>query len=326
MNVSLIKRVILIVSLLIPIQAYGQEQLNLSDAIQKALDNNYNISVIKLTEEITQINNSWGAAGRYPTVNFGLSSNNKADFNETTDYVSNGVNPSINLNWMLFNGFSIKINKQRLETLSELSQGNTTVVVENTIQAVIIAYYRALLEKETLEVVREVMELSEDRYNYMKMKKELGSAVTFDVLQAKNSWLEDKSQYLLQKVSYNNTIRDLNYLMGIKEDVSYLLTGEFDALPKKYDHEDLHSRMLENNKTLKNQYINLELLKKEIELSKTSYYPSVSLNSGVDSYITRVKYDGLDAQTVHTHNYYANLSLTFRLIRCGKQKKSPRNR
>lgn len=318
----LIKPLILFTSLFIAVQAHGQERLSLSDAIQKALENNYNIRVINQREEIAGIRDSWGEAGRFPTLNLDLSSNNRSDFNEDTDFTNNTLNPGVDLNWVLFDGFSIRIMKQKLVALSRLSRGNTTVLVENTIQAVIITYYSALLEKEKLRVFKEVMNLSQDRYDYVETRKELGSAVTFDVLQEKNSWLEDKSLYLFQEVNYNNAIRDLIYLMGITEDVSFDLTGKFTELRKNYRYEDLQLKMLNNNKTLKNQYINLELLKKDLKLAQSLYYPSVRLRSGVDGYITRMKYSNTDPRTSNSLNYYANLSLTFSLFDTGSRKRA----
>jgi len=304
------------------VNAFGQENLSLSDAITKALENNYNIRIIQRNEEIAETNNTWGAAGRYPTLSFGLAANNRADFNEDSDVTSNSVSPDLTLNWLLFDGFSVRIRKQKLEALSGLSQGNTAVLVEQTIQSIILAYYVALLEKEKLGVLQEVMDLSRDRYDYVMTGKEIGSAVTYDVLQAKNSWLEDKAGFMLQEVTYTNTFRDLNYLMGVTEDVSYNLSDDFTAELKEYDVNILRDKMLSNNKTLKNQYINEMLRQKEIELAKSLYYPSLSLRSGVGAATTRTKIEGLSATTKNSGDIFANLTLSFSLFDGGARKRA----
>lgn len=308
----------------VTVNAFGQENLSLSDAITQALDYHYDIRILRLNEEIAEINNSWGAAGRYPVISIGLASNNRADFNEGSDVTSNSVTPELSLNWVLFDGFAIRIRKEKLETLSDLSKGNTVVLVEQTLQSTILAYYKALLEKEKLLILQEVMDLSRDRYDYVMTGKEIGSAVTYDVLQAKNSWLEDKAGFLLQEVTHTNTIRDLNYHMGVQEDISYNFTDEFNAELNDFDLKTLRTKMLSNNNTLRNQYINEMLLQKEITLVKSLYYPSLSLRSGVGTTTSRMKFVGANATTTNSSDIFTNLTLNFTLFDGGARKRALR--
>ena len=301
---------------------YGQEKLSLSDAISNALNYNYDIRIIKGNQKVSEINDSWGAAGRFPSINFDLSSNNQSNFNEETDFTSNVINPGLSLNWILFDGFSIRIRKQKFEQISELSRGNTALIIENTLQYVITGYYNILLQKEKLLVLKEVMDLSKDRYDYTMIKKEIGSLVTFDVLQAKNAWLEDKANFILQEVTYENAVKDLNYLMGITGDTLYAITEKFDAPLNEYKHNILYGKMLENNKTLKNQYINQTILNKDIELTKSLYYPSLSLRSGADAFRQRTELDGMDAATNNSQNLYTNFTLSFNIFDGGIKRRA----
>ncbi|MBN1294560.1 MAG: TolC family protein [Candidatus Latescibacteria bacterium] len=301
---------------------YGQENLSLSDAITRSLENNYDVKIIRQNEIIAQTQNTWGAAGRYPTISLGLATNNRSDFNEEANAMTNTITPGVVLNWVLFDGYGIRINKEKLESYAELSSGNTAVLVEQTIQSIILAYYTVLLEKETLLVRKEVMDLSNDRYNYMLSKKDIGNAVTYDVLQAKNAWLEDKANYLLQEVIHTNAVRDLNYLMGETEDITYSFTDKFAIKDSDYLYEQLKDKMLSNNKTLRNQYINEVLAQKEIENAKSLYYPSLTLRSGVEAYTTRTKLENMNASTRNTQDVYANLSLSFNLFDGGSRKRA----
>ena len=87
---------------------------------------------------------------------------------------SNSLTPMPNLQWLLFDGLSVSMNKRKLELLEEYSMGYSTIVVENTIQSIILGYYLALLEEERLKVLESVKGLSGDRYNYEMMRKEIG--------------------------------------------------------------------------------------------------------------------------------------------------------
>jgi len=54
----------------------AQESLTLSEAIQIGLSNHFGIQIERLNQEIARNNNTWGEAGRFPTVNFNVNQNN----------------------------------------------------------------------------------------------------------------------------------------------------------------------------------------------------------------------------------------------------------
>ena len=67
---------IIILLLLSGLLANAQQPLSLTDAISKALENNYGIIIAKGNQQIAEIQNNWGTAGRYPYINFSASDNN----------------------------------------------------------------------------------------------------------------------------------------------------------------------------------------------------------------------------------------------------------
>lgn len=289
----------------------AQEELNLSRAIEIGLENNYQLKIVKKSEEISDINNTWGNAGRYPKVDFNFASRNTWDYNESQDFTRNGLVPSLDVNWTIFDGFAVRIRKDKFDNLAQLSKGNTIIAIENKIELIILAYYKVLLEKERLGVSSKIMELSSDRYEKIKIGKELGSSVTYDVLQAQNAWLQDRSFYLLQEVSFNNTVRDLNFLLGVKESRTYTFTEEFAPVTEDYTLANLLDKMLSENNTLKNRYIQEMLLKRDVQMARSNFYPSVSLGTGVQGNRTKMKLDGMSSSTSDSHNFYANVSLNY---------------
>jgi outer membrane protein len=314
--------------------SYGSDvtELSLADAVQKGLENNFSIRIARRNVDIASNNNSWGTAGRYPTIDIGLNSNNT--YNNDPDssnsgsrekYMVNTLVPSVSLRWTLFNGFSIKITKAKLAHLQEISEGNAAVAVENTLQAIVLAYYKVLLEKEKLTIVEDVRKLSRDRYDYILTKKDIGAAATYDVLQAKIAWLDDKSSFLLQKVNLRNALRNLNLVLGEPAEKQYRLTGAFSAEMHQYHIEPLLEKLQDNNKTLKNQYINQRILKKEIALQRSSLYPTISLNSGINRSGTRIKYDNVPAINSTSYDYYVNFSVSLNLFNGGNTRRAIAN-
>jgi len=317
----IIKYIVSVLGLLFITQVHAQEvSLTLSEALQKAFESNYGIIISKSDADIAALNNSWGKAGRFPTVGFTASSNNSKELidNSSTNRISGGVG----LNWILFNGFKVNITKDKLEKLSHIAEGRVGVVVENTIQDVIMSYYNILLQKERLEVLNKVMSLSKDRYSYEQKKQELGSSVTYNVLLAKNIFLEDKASYLSQEVIVKNAIRNLNFLMGEQPSQSWSFAEDFTSDTVQYILADLLDKMLANNQTLQNQYVNLLMQQDEIKLQKGSLYPRVSLSTGIENSYSWINTELQGEIYNEDLTPYGNVSLTYDIYSAGNRKRA----
>lgn len=313
---QMIKKASLFIAFLFCFQSLlqAQEDLSLSKAIEVGLENNYQLKIVRKSEKISELNNTWGNAGRYPSVDFNFASRNVKDYNENVDYTSNNLIPSLDVNWTLFDGFAVQIRKDKFDDLAQLSKGNTIIAIENKIELIILAYYKVLLEKERTLVSKKIMDLSSDRYEKIKVGKEIGSSVTYDVLQAQNAWLQDRSSHLIQEVNFNNAVRDLNFLLGVKESETYQFADQFSPVDEEFVMGDLMDKMLSGNNTLKNRYIQEMLLKRDVDMARSNFYPRVSLGAGVQGTRFRVKYDGLSSSSTDSHNFYANVSLNFMIF------------
>lgn len=315
---------ILILLSLFSFELFAQESLSLEDAIRKGLVNNYSVVAINKQQDISAINNSWGKAGALPFVDFkaGYSYSREDDDIDKADI--NVFNAGVNLNWTLFNGFAIRINKNKLAALNDLSKGNTSVLVENTIHEIILAYYNSLLQNKKLEVNEKLYSLSRDRYEKAKLQKDIGTTGTYILLQAKNSYLEDKSKLLLQKSVYNNAIRDLNLLMGENSEKKYRLVSSFIINNEKYILADLISKMESSNNTLKNQYLSLKINEMEIRLAKSTFFPRLSAIAGASYVDSDTDYHTNADREYKKTSLSAGLNLTYTLFNGGSNKRAVR--
>ncbi|MFY9153018.1 MAG: TolC family protein [Prolixibacteraceae bacterium] len=311
--------VILILSVLL---AEAKETLSLADAITLALENNYSMQMVRQNEKIAEIRNNWGTVGRYPYIGLTADNRNAANQNSGENYIQNNFSAGANVSWTIFDGYSVRINKAKFEQLEELSHQNTAIMVEGTIQSVVLAYYAVLLESEKLNVYREVMTLSEDRYTQAQQRKEFGTSVTYDVLQAQNAYLSDKASWLLQDVAYKNALRDLNFLMAVEIGSEYDLTEPFEAIPKEYNLSDLASQMASNNKSLKNQYINQTLLENAVSLAKSDFSPNVSFSGGATVNKNRTDYKVRGESWNNSTNLFGNFTLSYNLFSGGNRKRA----
>ncbi len=314
--------ILLVLLVLTSFAGKAQDPLSLMDAIRIALENNYDLQITKNDQQIATIRNNWGTAGRYPYINFTADSRNATNKNNSEDYVQNQFSAGAAVSWTIFDGFAVRINKEKYEQLEELSKQNTAILIESTIQSVILAYYSVLLEEKKLNLYKEVMQLSEDRFRRAEHKKDFGSAASYEVLQAQNAYLSDKASMLAQEVACKNALRDLNFLMALKEPRNYSLTSDFTAIPQEYSLTDLSMQMESNNKGLKNQYINQTLLKNAVALAKSEFSPSFTFAGGSTLASNRSDYETRGESWTNSANFYGNFTLSFNLFSGGNRKRA----
>jgi len=314
------KSIYLLLGILLFVQAVkGQEELTLSYALEQALANNYGLIISRADLQVAEINNNWGNAGRYPTIGFDAADNNNYELNNSI--YTNRLSAGVGLNWVLFDGFRVNITKSRLENVEDLTSGRLAVQVESTIEDIILGYYQVLLLKEQLKVLETIRTLSDDRYQYELKKQSLGGSVTYNVLQAKNTYLTDKALHMNQEMLVRGAIRNLNYMMGVEPSQTWEFSEAFKADTSDYVFGDLLSKMKADNQTLKNQYTNLLLRENETSLQQSAYYPSISLGAGMD-YGHTWAYSG-GAQTTNSSSLtpYGNVRLSFDIYSAGVRKR-----
>lgn len=324
------------------------ETLSLSDAIRIGLERNYDIIIERSNVQVAENNNAWGEAGRYPTVTLNLNQNNSLTDNVKTaspfqlqdQTISSSLNPGVNLNWTLFNGFKINISKSRLQELQSESQGNADIVIANTLQSIILGYYKAVLEKRRLVEFERQLKLSGDKYSYTKVKSELGSAVSTDLFLEEGNYLTDSTNYINQQLVFRNAMRDLNVMLAETDvDKKYNFTDDLLYEEENYQLEDLLTKLNSKNVDLKKQYISQQLITYNRGLARADRYPTVTLNSGYSHNRSRVDlsnatFPGQDgtsspgpteALNAITDNYFANFTIAFTLFNGGKINRAIQN-
>lgn len=316
---------ILILSIGLTVISFGQTQLTAKEAVIIALENNYQVQIAGMQQEISGINNTWSQAGLFPTVSLSVANNNTIQDNTNNPFtftpgiiLSQSLSPSLNANWNIFSGFAVRISKTRLEQLEEQSANNAMAVIETTIQDVLKAYYTAKLQEERKELFKTVMELSADKFKYYQLKEKYSNSTSLESLQFRNQYLTDSTNYLLQEISYKNSLRNLFILMNdsTRFDLDVDLIDELGLAIKEIDLASAKEEMLANNKNLKNQYINLELQKTGTDLQRSFLYPTLSFQAGVNpgwSWIREIKDDLFKAET-NSLMYYGNFNLRYTIF------------
>lgn len=314
---------------------FAQQTLSAKEAVALALENNFKVKIAEKQVEIADKNNNWMEAGLFPTITIGASLNNTIQDNTNNPFtftpgiiLSQGVTPSLTANWNLFSGLSMFITKDRLELLEQQSNGNALAVMETTVQDVLKAYYTAGLQKERMLLFSTLKEYSRKRMAYYELKEKYSKSSSLELLQFRNQYLTDSTNYLVQEISYQNAMRNLLLLMNNSADSIQTTFPELtDKLEISFPLVDFNKAMEEmksSNQNLKNQYISLELQKTATNYQRTFLYPTLSFQAGITpsySWIREIKDDLFEAQT-QTLQYYGNFNLRYNLFNNWKAKRS----
>jgi outer membrane protein TolC len=310
--------------------SFSQSDLRLSDAIQRGLNNNYQIKITYNNQDISKKNNTWGNAGALPILNLsanpgysvrdenaeftykdGSGKDVTKDTTNTTKMFDAGV--TLSLNWTLFDGFRMFINKDKFNLMENLSRGNTRFLVENTIQSIILAYNRVLLEKQKLEVYERTTKLSKDRLDYEKTKQDLGTSTSYNFLQSKINYLTDKSNQLNQEQTYKASLRDLNFVIGEKDSV-FVPIDELTAPIIDYNLGELITKMQSNNIDLKNQFLNIKIKEQDEKLAESRYYPTVALTGQTSYGINQTTFNDFEQPNKTSLYYKVGLSINYNIF------------
>lgn len=318
---------IVLFSLLIGLPAVAQKELSAKDAVFTALANNYQIQVAHLQVDIATKNNSWGEAGLFPTIQLGAGLNNSLQDNSKNPFtftpgliLSQQLAPSLTANWNLFSGFKVKISKDRFAILEEQSKGNALALIETTTQDVIKAYYSAQLQKERMELYAKIMKISSHRKKLYALKEKYAASSSLESLQFNNQYLTDSTNFLLQQISYSNSIRNLLLLMNEQDSTieidNLILTDSLNFDFPLISQDEAITQLLSNNQNLKNQYLSIELQQKQTSLQKSFLYPTLSVSAGFNPSFARLQNlnDANFKVNTQTLQYYGNLNLRYTLF------------
>ncbi len=313
--------------------SFGQRELSATEAVFIALENNYQILIAEKQSDIARKNNKWSEAGLFPTVDLSVSQSNTIQDNTNNPFtftpgiiLSQSINPSLSLNWNIFSGFRVKMSKQRLEQLEEQSSNNAIAIIENTIQDVLKAYFTAQLQKDRKILFEDIMAISRKRFKYYELKEKYSSSNSLESLQFRNQYLTDSTNYLMQDISYKNSMRNLILLMNdtLSTDTDFILTDQIDLAVGEVNFSDAENEMFAKNQNLKNQYINLELQNTQTAIQRSFLYPTLSFQAGVNpgwSNIRDLNNSNFEVET-QSLSYYGNLNLRYTLFNNWKNKRA----
>ncbi len=324
---------------LLVLPTMAQNDLSLNDAVLVGLERNFDIQVERRNVEIAQMNNNWG--GLFPTLSASLQgSRNTFDNREALSPFAilaktntTQIQPGVNVDWNLLSVANITVGKRQLEQMQAESEGNADIVVANTIQAIVLGYYGAVLQFRRLQEFEKQLELSRDKYNLLQARTEVGTAVTTDLLLEEGNYLTDSVNYVNQLLTYQNAVSNLNFLLDEPNPArQYNFTDDLEVEYNELTYEDLSQQIESQNVDLKKQYLTQQVLASTTRLRQLDRYPT--LNLGANYSWTRNRQDisdwplqfrtdqetgaVIDAGNNENFNYGVNFTISWNLFQGGR--------
>ncbi|TCD27278.1 TolC family protein [Pedobacter psychrodurus] len=280
---------IFILLLSLSLTGFAQEQLSLQEAITIALQNNYDIKISKNQVDMAKNNANIGNAGMLPNLsgsytNGGSIQNTRQTPATGPDRVITGAKSTNNsygadLNWTIFDGFSMFANYDRLKELQKQGELNSRLTILTTVADVITAYYDIVRQQQLVIAADSAMDVSVLRTSIAKTKLQLGRGSKLDVLTAQVDYNTDTSNYLQSKNALQVAKVRLNQLMVRDIGTPFSVVNNIDV-----DKGILFSKMAEmaeqQNPNVQNAFINQRIASLNLKSIRGARYPSVSLNSG----------------------------------------------
>ena len=272
-------------------RVFAQESLSLEDAVKIALKNNYSINIARNESKIADNNSNIGNAGFLPSIDASgsyIKSNNdtKQEYFDGRTVDRNGakstnLNAGVDLNWTIFDGLGMFANLDMFKELKRIGEDNFRAEVETNIAGVIETYYNIIREKQVLVVLKQAIEISEERVRIAESKKDVGTGSKFDLRQAQVDLNEDRSNLLKEELTYEQLKVNLNQLMGREVNNDFNVADTI-LVDKNLNFDDLKNRTAEKNTTLQIARKNLNLSEINLRLARAELFPQISLVGGYD--------------------------------------------
>ncbi|MBP6432837.1 MAG: TolC family protein [Ferruginibacter sp.] len=267
--------------------ATAQKLLTVEEAIAAALQNNYDIQLLKNDSTAFAIDKSYAKYALYPRVNgnTGLVLNNNSQKQKLADgsirkggVSSDNITASVALNWTVFDGFKMFATRDKQAEFVKLGELTIKNQIVNTVAAVVTNYYNIVRQKQQQKAIEEQMGINQERLKQAEKRFSVGLGAKPDILQAKTDLNAQKASLLQQQTFIEQLKEQLNLLMAAPINTTYNVT---DSIPINNNLviTEILSVAENNNPALQVAKQNIIIANFTLKERKAERYPTVSLNS-----------------------------------------------
>jgi len=273
-----------------------EKRWTLTECIGYALDENIQVRKADVSVSVGEINLQQAKDNRWPSLNASLGENlgwqQEAGTNGATSFEgSSRTSASISSGVTLFSGFQAQnvirqaeLNYKGLQYITEETKESVSLSIMSAYLQVLYAEEQVTNSRNQADATREELALAKERYG-------LGAIANSDYLQV-------KTQLASEELTLANAVNSLKIakvtLMQFMEypvDESFeIARPDIDAIISTAPAADavtVYEEALGIKPQIKNAEINRESSEVDLELAKSGFYPSLSMNAGLSSGFTQ---------------------------------------
>jgi len=263
-----------------------EEYLSADDAVQYALEHNYNVQAAENAKAIAENNTSSFNTGQLPTVSASAGSN--YNFNRVTNKVNDNVekensnsfpfSAGVSVNYVLYDA-SRKLNIEQLNERVDMSDLQLRQTVESLLAGLLINYYKVAQLEQDVSVKKDNFDISKRNLTRAEYAFDYGVTNKLGVLNNEVNVNNDSIAYQIALVEFANAKRDLNVLMGRDASVDFT-TDTTISFISDISLDQLRADALQNNVFIQmaDQSISIDQL--SIDLARSGWMPSLSTSGG----------------------------------------------
>ena len=309
----------------------AQEILTLEQAVQIALEKNYNIRLVSNDVEVSKTNVSRGVSAMLPAVTGNFTNNSTIQNSEQTlssgqtqsrDGAKNSsTNYGASLNWLIFDGFGMFARFDQLKELQKLDESNLRLTVLNTVRDVINTYYNLVQQQKQIQATDTAVNISRFRVQTARNRFEIGRASRLEVLAASVDFNTDTTTLLRQKDTFRSTQVLLNELLGRDVNTPFTVRDSI-SFDTGLQLNVLAESAAKQNPGLQAAIISQRVAELNLKQVKADRYPSISVNTGYN--FTKSSSDLGFARNSKGNGFNYGLSASVNIFNGFLQKKNER--
>jgi outer membrane protein len=277
--------IILIVSGYLP--GISQENISLEELIRLTLQENYQLQIVQNQQKMAENLNTAGNAGFLPYLGIGAERSWDILTSESNLYTGikrSGTNAQssrfsalIEMDWTVFDGFSMFAQRDRLSHLVNMGELETKFFLEQTIADLAKTYYLLIREQQLLELYRQSLKVSGFRIELEERKRKVGSGNALLYHQAALNFNADSTLVVIQRMNIRDQQIQINRL--INRSPGLILNPkdpDIDLQGIPTTEEAIEMAMI-NNRDLERARLEEMLADANYRIEKAERYPQVNL-------------------------------------------------
>lgn len=282
----------------------AQESFTLNQAIDAALEHNYNVQISNIEAEKAQNKTTRGNAGQLPSlaitggVNGAYSDvelvpgsffqnfldpqgdqQRQSPPRVTFDGVTSmEIHSALAAQYVIYDGMKGRLRYKLLETESRLADIQHKSEMENTVLSVTRQYVQVVSLQKSICLKELVLEQNRERYQTIETRRGYGLASEQERLQALADLQSDSTEFRNLKYRYENAYKELHVLIGWERRELIYLDEEVQH-PDSLQYEELMRILMENNTALHVMQRRIDHAELEVKVAKAEFMPTLTASA-----------------------------------------------